>query len=142
MNCRLLFGAALAVFTGAALAACGGSSSETPPPLQPDPAGFRYAPTFSRPVVEESDAGDAPLSAIPAKPGATAGLNSGLRKEAVLAAWRGCTKYQIKPPASVAAPTPVTTPPQILRVRALFAASLLAAALAPFPQSRLGHISS
>ncbi|HYQ04258.1 MAG TPA: hypothetical protein VER96_36550 [Polyangiaceae bacterium] len=60
MNCRLLFGAALAVFTGAALAACGGSSSETPPPLQPDPAGFRYAPTFSRPVVEESDAGDAP----------------------------------------------------------------------------------
>ncbi|HEX3776272.1 MAG TPA: hypothetical protein VHV51_17490 [Polyangiaceae bacterium] len=26
-----------------ALCACGGSSSETPPPLQPDPAGFHYA---------------------------------------------------------------------------------------------------
>jgi len=60
MDCRLLFGAALAVLTGAALAACGGSSSETPPPLQPDPAGFRYAPTSSRQAAEVSDAGDAP----------------------------------------------------------------------------------
>ncbi|HEX2669617.1 MAG TPA: hypothetical protein VHM25_02035 [Polyangiaceae bacterium] len=59
MRYHLPFAAAL-VAVVSALAACGGSSSETPPPLQPDPAGFRYAPAFSRPVVEESDAGDAP----------------------------------------------------------------------------------
>lgn len=59
MDDRLLFGAVLAVLAGAALAACGGSSSETPPPLQPDPAGFRYAPTYSRPIADEADAGDA-----------------------------------------------------------------------------------
>ncbi|HYQ03368.1 MAG TPA: hypothetical protein VER96_32055 [Polyangiaceae bacterium] len=52
-----LFGAVLVT----ALAACGGSSSETPPPLQPDPAGFRYAPASSRPTLDESDAGNAPL---------------------------------------------------------------------------------
>jgi len=61
MRHRLLFGA---VFVAGALAGCGGSSSETPPPLQPDPAGFRYA---SKPppvqIVEESDAGSAPLIA-------------------------------------------------------------------------------
>jgi hypothetical protein len=52
MRQRLGLGALLA----ATLAACGGSSSETPPPLQPDPVGFRYAPT--PPVsMEESDAG-------------------------------------------------------------------------------------
>jgi len=59
MRYHLPFGAVL-VAVVSALVACGGSSSETPPPLQPDPAGFRYAPAFSRPVVEESDAGDAP----------------------------------------------------------------------------------
>jgi hypothetical protein len=57
MRYRLLFGA---VFTAGALAACGGSSSETPPPLQPDPAGFRYAPPFAPPIAEEADAGEAP----------------------------------------------------------------------------------
>lgn len=42
----------------AALAACGGSSSETPPPLQPDPKGFHYA---GAPVREpQGDAGVAP----------------------------------------------------------------------------------
>jgi len=58
---RLLFGI---VTVAGALTACGGSSSETPPPLQPDPAGFRYA---SKPlpaqIVEDSDAGPAPLIA-------------------------------------------------------------------------------
>jgi len=53
MRYRLLFGA---LFTAGALAACGGSSSETPPPLQPDPAGFRYAPPFA-PIADEADAG-------------------------------------------------------------------------------------
>jgi hypothetical protein len=57
---RPLFGAALALAALAALAACGGSSSETPPPLQPDPNGFRYAPAFPARAAEESDAGDAP----------------------------------------------------------------------------------
>jgi hypothetical protein len=59
MRYRLLFGAALSLTLGA-LAACGGSSSETPPPLQPDPAGFRYAPPFAPPITEEADAGEAP----------------------------------------------------------------------------------
>ncbi|MEI9942304.1 MAG: hypothetical protein WDO69_34235 [Pseudomonadota bacterium] len=57
MRCYLLFGAVLAA---GALSACGGSSSETPPPLQPDPAGFRYASASPERIVEESDAGDAP----------------------------------------------------------------------------------
>jgi len=63
MRYRLLSGAlaALAMLAAiAALAACGGSSSETPPPLQPDPAGFRYAPTPPVSIAEEGDAGDAP----------------------------------------------------------------------------------
>jgi hypothetical protein len=44
-----------------ALAACGGSSSETPPPLQPDPQGFHYAgvPAAER---ESSDAGPEPVA--------------------------------------------------------------------------------
>jgi len=57
MRHRFRFGAALTAF---ALAACGGSSSETPPPLQPDPAGFRYASTPPMRIADESDAGDAP----------------------------------------------------------------------------------
>jgi len=46
-----------------ALGACGGSSSETPPPLQPDPKGFRYA-SVSPPVsvAPDSDAGAAPMT--------------------------------------------------------------------------------
>gem|GEM_PF-1245787 len=59
MRYHLPFGAVL-VAAVSSLVACGGSSSETPPPLQPDPAGFRYAPAFSRPVVEESDSSEAP----------------------------------------------------------------------------------
>ncbi|HEY3255316.1 MAG TPA: hypothetical protein VGJ91_15260 [Polyangiaceae bacterium] len=62
MRHRILFGAVLALGSVIALAACGGSSSETPPPLQPDPAGFRYASTPPTPIAEESDAGDAPSS--------------------------------------------------------------------------------
>jgi hypothetical protein len=40
--------------------ACGGSSSETPPPLQPDPAGFRYASK----ATPRAAAGDGGLSSI------------------------------------------------------------------------------
>ncbi len=59
----LVFGAVLA----ATLAACGGSSSETPPPLQPDPKGFRYAGTPVTPAAEAAEAEDAgrPLLADP-----------------------------------------------------------------------------
>ena len=61
MRYRFLFGALLAL--GArTIAGCGGSSSETPPPLQPDPTGFRYAPPFAAPIEEEADAGEAPRS--------------------------------------------------------------------------------
>ena len=56
MSQRLVFGALLA----ASLAACGGSSSETPPPLQPDPVGFRYA-SVPPPHLEAADAGPPPL---------------------------------------------------------------------------------
>ena len=61
MRYRSLFGsgAVLALPTLAALAACGGSSSETPPPLQPDPTGFRYASASPARVVQASEAGDA-----------------------------------------------------------------------------------
>jgi len=39
------------------LVACGGSSSETPPPLEPDPEGFRYAGRkASRPAEPEPSA--------------------------------------------------------------------------------------
>jgi hypothetical protein len=60
MRDRFLFGVML---TAGALAACGGSSSETPPPLQPDPVGFRYASTVPARVAEESDAGAATQTA-------------------------------------------------------------------------------
>jgi hypothetical protein len=60
MRQRLLFGALLSLGSIAALGACGGSSSETPPPLQPDPVGFRYASAPPVRIAEESDAGDAP----------------------------------------------------------------------------------
>ena len=55
----LALGVAAALF---ALAACGGSSSETPPPLEPDPRGFHYAPAQAE-LSDESDADDAPRSA-------------------------------------------------------------------------------
>jgi hypothetical protein len=71
MRYYLPFGAALVAVVVLALGACGGSSSETPPPLQPDPAGFRYAPAFTRPVDEESDAGAAPRSEGTSDPKAT-----------------------------------------------------------------------
>lgn len=62
---RLVLFLALALGASAAsLAACGGSSSETPPPLEPDPRGFHYGPAQPAPL-EESDAGDAPR-ALPA----------------------------------------------------------------------------
>jgi hypothetical protein len=54
-------GALLAVAVAGALAACGGSASETPPPLEPDPRGFHYAPALAQ-TVSESDAGAAPSS--------------------------------------------------------------------------------
>jgi len=59
MRYRLPLGAALALGMLAALAACGGSSSETPPPLQPDPAGFRYASAAPVRVADDSDGGAA-----------------------------------------------------------------------------------
>jgi len=52
---------AVAVGVAGTLAACGGSSSETPPPLEPDPRGFHYAPALP-PAATESDAGAAPSS--------------------------------------------------------------------------------
>jgi hypothetical protein len=57
---RLVLPLVLALGVSAAsLAACGGSSSETPPPLEPDPRGFHYAPAQAS-ISEETDAGDAP----------------------------------------------------------------------------------
>lgn len=48
--------ASLAASTLLAATACGGSSSETPPPLEPDPEGFRYAGTkMPRPTEDAKD---------------------------------------------------------------------------------------
>jgi hypothetical protein len=63
----LVFGVVLA----ARLLACGGSSSETPPPLEPDPRGFHYTgvSAFER---EPSTASTAPAAGTAAdneKPG-------------------------------------------------------------------------
>jgi len=66
------FAAVFGILVATALVACGGSSSETPPPLQPDPAGFRYAPSSSRPLVEEADAGEAPRTNSEGAPDASA----------------------------------------------------------------------
>ena len=49
-----LLGVALAL--ACTQAACGGSSSETPPPLQPDPKGFHYAGVPAK-EQETADAG-------------------------------------------------------------------------------------
>ena len=57
----LALGAFGASFT---LAACGGSASETPPPLEPDPRGFHYAPAVAA-TTDDSDAGDAPRTIVP-----------------------------------------------------------------------------
>jgi len=46
----------LAIVFAVELCACGGSSSETPPPLEPDPRGFYYA-GVSAVQPEASDAG-------------------------------------------------------------------------------------
>ena len=43
-----------------AFIACGGSSSETPPPLQPDPAGFHYAGVSASKPDDTADAGTDP----------------------------------------------------------------------------------
>ena len=62
---RIVFGAvlaaAVAVAVSGVLAGCGGSSSETPPPLEPDPRGFHYAPALPA-TASESDAGAVPSS--------------------------------------------------------------------------------
>jgi hypothetical protein len=64
---RIVFGAgavlsaAVVVAISGVLAGCGGSSSETPPPLEPDPRGFHYAPALPS-TASESDAGAAPSS--------------------------------------------------------------------------------
>jgi hypothetical protein len=49
-------GLGIALALAGTLTACGGSSSETPPPLQPDPKGFRYS-GVSAVTHETSDAG-------------------------------------------------------------------------------------
>jgi len=54
LGLRLQLGLALALM----LPACGGSSSETPPPLQPDPAGFHYAGVPASKHEDGADAGD------------------------------------------------------------------------------------
>jgi len=51
---RLSFGLAVSF----ALSGCGGSSSETPPPLQPDPTGFHYAGVPASKHEDLADAGD------------------------------------------------------------------------------------
>ena len=56
-----MLSAAVVVAISGVLAGCGGSSSETPPPLEPDPRGFHYAPSLP-PSGSESDAGAAPSS--------------------------------------------------------------------------------
>jgi hypothetical protein len=53
---------ALGLALALALAACGGSSSETPPPLQPDPIGFHYAGVAAA-ERDTSDAGAEPVAA-------------------------------------------------------------------------------
>ena len=66
MTCqRPVFTVVLAAFAGvsclmgvASLTGCGGSSSETPPPLEPDPRGFHYASAVV--PASDSDAGDVP----------------------------------------------------------------------------------
>lgn len=50
----LAFGA-----SAASLVACGGSASETPPPLEPDPRGFHYGPAQATPAAE-SEAAEPP----------------------------------------------------------------------------------
>ena len=55
------YGFVLGVAFALPLAACGGSSSETPPPLQPDPRGFHYA-GVSAPEPLASDAGAEPIA--------------------------------------------------------------------------------
>ncbi|MEO8901239.1 MAG: hypothetical protein ABI627_06915 [Polyangiaceae bacterium] len=82
---RLVVVASVALALGAfgasfTLAACGGSSSETPPPLQPDPRGFHYGPAQA----DTSAAGDLPHSMTDAdddpkpraKPSPTSGGNA------------------------------------------------------------------
>jgi len=54
-------GLGIALALAGTLIACGGSSSETPPPLQPDPKGFRYS-GVSAFTHEASDAGVTPTA--------------------------------------------------------------------------------
>ena len=62
MRQRFVFGAVLAfaIVLLFVIGACGGSSSETPPPLQPDPQGFHYASEPPSASVADSDAGPSP----------------------------------------------------------------------------------
>ncbi len=55
------YGFVLGVVFAVGLPACGGSSSETPPPLQPDPHGFHYAGVTAA-APEASDAGAEPTA--------------------------------------------------------------------------------
>jgi hypothetical protein len=92
MRQRLVFasfssviGSLVAVLMFGVLGACGGSSSETPPPLQPDPKGFRYASVPVSASVEGSDAGalSGPNELDPEeKPRAPAGSTWGATKPA------------------------------------------------------------
>jgi hypothetical protein len=45
MRHALLFAPLLTLALAAALSSCGGSSSETPPPIEPDPASLGLGPT-------------------------------------------------------------------------------------------------
>lgn len=81
---RLVLPLVLALGVSAAsLAACGGSSSETPPPLEPDPRGFHYAPAQPT-ITEESEPGDAPRTGADDddKPRSKSGSTSGAAKPA------------------------------------------------------------
>jgi hypothetical protein len=56
-----------------AVAGCGGSSSETPPPLEPDPTSFRYTGPRMPATVEataaapEAEVSEPPSAAVPGK---------------------------------------------------------------------------
>jgi hypothetical protein len=88
------------------LAACGGSSSETPPPLEPDPTAYRYTgprlPGADEPVVgaPEPEAVEEDEDDLPK------------RKKAAVSTWgSGKPAPRATPSGSPLAPQPSAVPP-------------------------------